>query len=445
MDNTVISSESKWGYERDPGSQKLFDDAASRLKRNDGWPGPTGNDEPQLVADLALEGGGVKGIGLVGAILVLDEAGYGFRGVAGTSAGAIVASLVAALSATRPDDITDLLGYMQKIKFKKFMQKGPIHKVLSLFGNVGEFVADAAILTHRTGIYSGDYLTQWLRPILHEQLGISTFAALELGGETHPKLGDSTKCDLQRTLSTDNDASFLAGRNYRLVAHTSDITRGELVRLPWDYPIYGHTPNLEDPVDAVRASMSIPFFFRTVSFDTLPGAELQLPIPGGGSLSVHYEPGRVTLVDGGMLQNFPITAFDRIDGKPARWPTIGIKLSRLQRKYGPTKASRCAVSEAVRCIETMMNEWDAYTIDESTAARTIFVDTGEISATDFNISALDQNRLFLNGVNAASDFIIEMANNGEGHVPRTADDGLKLVARRRDAQVRVQDDARGKQ
>jgi NTE family protein len=52
--------------------------------------------DAQRKADLVLEGGGVKGIGLLGAVLVLADAGYSFPRVAGTSAGAIVASLVAA-------------------------------------------------------------------------------------------------------------------------------------------------------------------------------------------------------------------------------------------------------------------------------------------------------------------------------------------------------------
>ena len=47
--------------------------------------------------DLVLEGGGVKGIGLVGAVLTLADAGYRFPRVAGTSAGAITAALIAAL------------------------------------------------------------------------------------------------------------------------------------------------------------------------------------------------------------------------------------------------------------------------------------------------------------------------------------------------------------
>lgn len=44
-------------------------------------------------ADAVFEGGGVKGIGLAGAVAVTEEAGYQFENVAGTSAGAIVAAL----------------------------------------------------------------------------------------------------------------------------------------------------------------------------------------------------------------------------------------------------------------------------------------------------------------------------------------------------------------
>ncbi len=46
--------------------------------------------------DGVFEGGGVKGIGLVGAVSVIEAAGYEFVNLAGTSAGAIVATLLAA-------------------------------------------------------------------------------------------------------------------------------------------------------------------------------------------------------------------------------------------------------------------------------------------------------------------------------------------------------------
>ncbi len=47
-------------------------------------------------ADAVFQGGGVKVIGLVGALTVAEQYGYRWVNVAGTSAGAMVAALVAA-------------------------------------------------------------------------------------------------------------------------------------------------------------------------------------------------------------------------------------------------------------------------------------------------------------------------------------------------------------
>ena len=46
----------------------------------------------QLQADIVLEGGGVRGIGHVGALSVMEEKGYRWANIAGTSAGAFVAA-----------------------------------------------------------------------------------------------------------------------------------------------------------------------------------------------------------------------------------------------------------------------------------------------------------------------------------------------------------------
>ena len=50
---------------------------------------------PTLICG-AFQGGGAKGIAYAGALKALEERGYGFKAVAGTSAGSIVAALVAA-------------------------------------------------------------------------------------------------------------------------------------------------------------------------------------------------------------------------------------------------------------------------------------------------------------------------------------------------------------
>ncbi len=46
-------------------------------------------------ADAVFEGGGIKGIGLVGALKTFEENGYHWKNICGTSAGSIVAALLA--------------------------------------------------------------------------------------------------------------------------------------------------------------------------------------------------------------------------------------------------------------------------------------------------------------------------------------------------------------
>ena len=405
----VIDPGAPYGYRRSAGPQRQFEEAAASLLASDGW---RGGGAPELVADLALEGGGVKGIGIVGAVSVLAEAGYRFARVAGTSAGSIAAALIAAI-AKKGAPMTSLKGYLDDLTFTEFMQpKGKLHEFMDHhFGNAGEKLSDAAVLTHRMGVYDGNFLGTWLGPILGD-LGVHTFA------------------DLKITMEDDPGMSLPASRRYGLVVHTSDITRGQLVRLPWDYDFYGLNRDEQDVVLAVRASMSIPFFFEPVTFTAQP-ADVDMPGPGGGSIPTHHDGGTVTWVDGGMLRNFPINAFDREDGGPPRWPTIGVKLSSLQTRFPATQAARSTYVEARGCLHTMMNEWDAYGVDAATAGRTIFVDNAGIATTDFGLSPDQRNELFLNGVRAATDFVIEMG--ARGRVPRTEVEARQLVVDRRTA------------
>jgi NTE family protein len=405
----AIDPVAPYGYARVTTLQAQFERSAAALLASDGW---TGGGARELVADLALEGGGVKGIGIVGAVSVLAEAGYRFARVAGTSAGAIAAALIAAIS-KKDAPMSSLRGYLDTLTFTEFMQpRGKLHEFMDHhFGNAGEKLSDAAVLTHRMGVYDGNFLGTWLDPIM-DDLGVHTFA------------------DLKITLEDDPGMSLPESRRYGLVVHTSDITRGQLVRLPWDYDFYGQNRDEQDVVGAVRASMSIPFFFAPVTVTSQP-ADVDVPSPGGGSVRAHYDGGTVTWVDGGMLRNFPINAFDREDGGPPRWPTLGVKLSSLQTRFPATQAARSTYVEARGCLHTMMNEWDAYGVDAATAGRTIFVDNAGISTTDFDLDPDQRNELFLNGVRAATAFVIEMG--ARGRVPRTEGEARQLFQERRTA------------
>lgn len=305
-------------------------------------------------ADLILEGGGVKGIALVGAIKTLRDKGYVFRRVAGTSAGAIVGALVAAGM-----DTPSLLEVMKGLDYTKFEDEN----FLDHLGMVGK----GASLLFDKGIFKGDYLHQWLDDLL-TQLGKRTFGDLRVD---------------------DPDSSLPVDRAYSLVVMTSDISRGELVRLPWDYPRYGLSADDQLVADAVRASMSIPFFFQPVKMHD------------------HETGSDSYFVDGGMLSNFPVDTFDRTDGKAPRWPTLGIKLSaKPPANQGARFPIRGTFDLARAMIGTMANFHDQMHIDDPCAQkRTIFVDTFHVQATDFHLSKEVREKLYDNGLAAADEFL----------------------------------------
>ncbi|HZM76260.1 MAG TPA: patatin-like phospholipase family protein [Candidatus Limnocylindrales bacterium] len=311
----------------------------------------------RLDADLVLEGGGVKGVALAGAVAVLEERGYRFHKVAGTSAGAIVGSLVAAgATGARLRDI------MNDLDYRRFRDP-------PLLGRLGPLGVALEIAVNK-GWCRGDYFRAWLAEKLAE-FGVKTFADLALHDE-----------------ESDPALHSVPERAYRFVAMAADVTHGELVRLPWCYrQRFGLKPGEVEVADAVRASMAIPFFFRPMRCpDQIAG-------------------GKAWLVDGGVLSNFPIEVFDRTDGTVPRWPTFGIKLSarstvsRINEIHGVVALSRAMLS-------TMAGFHDRIHIGrQDVLARTIFVDTGDVRATDFDLSPATALDLYERGRIAATTFL----------------------------------------
>ena len=291
--------------------------------------------------------------------------GYRFPRVAGTSAGAITAALIAALQRSG-EPLARLRDFVESVDYTRFEEGGALRRHLGV-------VADAEALMFHDGLYTGDYLVQWLGGLL-DQIGVTTFADLRLD---------------------DPGSSLGPGRDYALVVHTSDLTRGKLVRLPWDYPDYGFDPDAQRIVDAVRASMSIPFFFRPVRHDA-PAATFD---------GVSYPAGTVTWVDGGLLSNFPVEVFDRSDGSPARWPTLGIKLSARQVVVATPRERHGPLAEAIACVRVAVDNADRYYLSPSAVARTIFIDTDDISATEFHLTTEQRQTLYVNGQQAARTWL----------------------------------------
>ncbi|HKH51525.1 MAG TPA: patatin-like phospholipase family protein [Mycobacterium sp.] len=314
-------------------------------------------------ADLVLSGGGVKGIGLVGAVVALLEAGYSAQRVSGTSAGSIVGAVVAAAAMGEklsPEEVKELA---LQLDYEKFTDPGPVERLPVL--------GPSFAVLRGTGIYKGDYAHDWVRSQLNN-LGVRTFGDLAI-----------------------RDDSLPAEQRYKLVVTVADVTTGQLVRLPWDYRrVYGLDPDEQPVADAVRASMSIPFFFRPV---TLTGST--------GLTS--------TLVDGGILSNFPIDSLDRTDGRKPRWPSFGVtvlpNLPEGNDKVIPALAPLRLLGpphllESV--ITTVLVGRDqAYLSQPWVNARTIRVDSTDVGFLDFDISDNEIEALYAKGYAAAEKFL----------------------------------------
>jgi NTE family protein len=174
----------------------------------------------------------------------------------------------------------------------------------------------------------------------------------------------------------------------------SDVTGRQILYLPLDSEQkLGIKPAELRVADAVRMSMSIPFFFKPVRRRFPRDAEREHVV-----------------VDGGMLSNFPISLFDQPAAQgPPPWPTFGIKFMEGQPPDAvaddrlPPVTGLLSYGRAL--LETMMQFYDRMHLDTHTLARTIGVDPGGISATDFKLSRDAKQRLYDNGRPAAEEFL----------------------------------------
>lgn len=300
-------------------------------------------------ADAVLQGGGVKVLGLVGALTVAERHGYTWCNVAGTSAGAIVAALTAAGYTAR--EIADL---MLPIDFRIFCDP-PSWARIPVVGP-----ALAVLLTK--GLFRGDVLEDWLRAALAER-GVTTFADVVIPEEP--------------------DERF----RFRLQVIAADISRGRILVLPQDMAYYGIQPEDVDVARAVRMSASLPYYFRPVVQSYV----------GGQRDALSY------IVDGGLLSNFPVWLFD-VEGTPP-WPTFGFMLS--DPHYGQPNVIRGPISYAGALVTTMLEAHDALSLEASDSVRTIRVPTEGVGTADFGLPLEGRKRLYRSGVAAASRFFDE--------------------------------------
>lgn len=313
--------------------------------------------------NLVFEGGGVKGIAYAGALRELEAQNImpDIKRVAGTSAGAITAVLVA-LGATSKE-VEQIVGGTD---FNSFMD--------APWGVIG----DANRLVSDYGVYAGDAFSNWMRKQIYAFSGNAnlTFKQMAEMKPSRPKFRDL----------------YLVGTNLSL-------------QLPLVLSVE-HTPDCALWY-AVRISMSIPLFF----------------------IAVRDTEDKQIWVDGGVSWNYPLDVFDDTKFKPAKnaaekpdytrydenhiynKETLGFRLDTrdqiqaekdhwrsppapVQNILDYAKALIGFMNEMANRLHLHKNDWD----------RTIFIETGSIRTTQFDLSPDEIKMLIKNGETGVRDY-----------------------------------------
>lgn len=289
--------------------------------------------------NLVFEGGGVKGIAYAGALQVLGEHGIltNIKNVAGTSAGAITATLVA-------------LGYSpQEVK----------QKVLALNFKEFEDGWDPLRLLTQYGLYKGNDLLSWIQEMVAgkaQQGKNATFEDLHLQGLPN------------------------------LYVYATDLNIFDVKQFS-----YIDTPKVI-VAEAVRASMSIPIFFRAWKFtDSMPDDHIY--------------------VDGGVVLNYPLTVFDTLT-QPDDPQTLGLYLYDYNDVKKPSALGYDHPIEYCKTLfETLLDSQNIdFSVNESIRKRTIMIDDFGILATDFDITPEQEEALFQSGVKYTTEYLNKQTN-----------------------------------
>lgn len=328
---------------------------------------------PPQFRNLVFEGGGIKGIAYAGALRALEERHMlkDIVRVGGTSAGAITALLFA-------------LGYdaaaqkelMTTLDFSRFMD--------SSFG----FMRDIRRLRRDFGWYRGSFFLTWIGDRIEEKLGsrLATFDDLAAAGR--PGL-------------------YVVGTN--LSTQSCEVFCRE-------------THPTMPLAHAVRISMSVPLVFA----------------------AVRYGPRKDVYVDGGVLANYPVKLFDdyrfidtekeqaaaretsyytRANTRDARRhgdegtrvynrQTLGFRVDSTEEiayfhdGTAPRALPIHSFSSYVRALTTALTRvQERYHLHSDDWQRTVYINTQDISALDFDLNTAQKDLLLSVGYTGVETYL----------------------------------------
>lgn len=358
-----------------------------------------------------FKGGGIKGIAYLGAINEGIKQGLfdlnSFQAFAGTSAGAITATLLALrIKMPKLEEImkttvfTTFFDWHDKINTEYLIAQ--VKTGISswkFISNISAINRIREVLDNHQGLCKGDAFLNWIQTQIAE--GIKN-TPLAVGLDTAEKLIDRAKLVTFRDLHNNRDHFA------DLVIYGSNVNTGHSERYCFET-----TPDM-CVADAVRISMSLPFIFDPHKKHIVKDGKRQLAerkaVVDGVEKIVFDED---LCVDGGLFNNYPVGAFDfhPESGEPEyNEQTIGFCLlepddhehhehgkDRISNVLPENSALRFAVSLA---YSTFFNQQG-----NDHQKRTIYINTRDVGTTEFDLDPKRQQMLIDEGKDGVRRFI----------------------------------------
>jgi NTE family protein len=355
--------------------------------------------------NLAFKGGGPKGIAYVGVIEELERRGKmgEVKRVSGTSAGAITATLIGfgydGKGTKKILKETSLISFLdhpftlenlgQKIKSHLFRLLNPVNWVKD----------PLRALWHTTGLCKGDIFLHWMEDRIKEGL------------RKHGIEKDNCTFGELRAMIDKQNLPF----RHIHVFTTNIAGKEEIVCLSSEDPRYDNVIIAH----AIRASMSIPIVFEPHILHVKSVDGRVDPAPSLGRF-----------VDGGMLYNFPLEAFDKrkfqtntplsIDAGEApivNRRTLGFNL------FSPAEEPNVGIPEIKTIKDLLGGIMKAYFHAEDlrrnlvpyNEKRIVDIDNTGVGTLDFNLSEERQNALIESGKRATRNFLSAQEELGLRH------------------------------
>ncbi len=319
--------------------------------------------------NLVFEGGGVKGIAYGGALSRLEELGIlsDIKRVAGTSAGAITATLLAL-----GYDSSSISSIIADTNFKKFED------------NTFLFIRDIVRLIRKYGWNKGETFENWISNLIIKKTGNKNLTFSELHDKVLKGIPGFKDLYVVATNVSKQKAEVISYENYP------------------NLPIY----------KAIRMSMSIPVFFSAVKDE-----KGDYYVDGG--LTSNYA---IQIFDNikyvSNQDNCLFSELEDSEDYAFNFETLGFRVDSNQEKNylnpsweGDPDATKNLKKFIMALIDFTIEMVNKKHLNKNDWNRTIFIDSGDIGTTEFKLSKDKIEFLINSGKRSVDDYFFWKNND----------------------------------